>query len=140
MCLGKRAVLLAAVAGALLSASVARANGDPASDYLLTQNVFLPFTQTIDQNEVKRLDALLKEANRQHYRIRVAIILSPALESGAGSHVHEAGYATEVARKLYDLRTKAGLSQRELARVVGTTASVVCHLEVLSTYLHTCHY
>jgi len=47
MCLGKRAVLLAAVAGALLSASVARANGDPASDYLLTQNVFLPFTQTI---------------------------------------------------------------------------------------------
>ena len=78
MCLGKRAVLLAAVAGALLSASVARANGDPASDYLLTQNVFLPFTQTIHQNEVKRLDALLKEANKQHYRIRVAIILSPS--------------------------------------------------------------
>ena len=78
MPLGKRAVLLAAVAGALLCASAARANGDPASDYLLTQNVFLPFTQTIDQNEVKRLDALLKEANKQHYRIRVAIILSPS--------------------------------------------------------------
>ena len=78
MPLGKRAVLLAAVAGALLCASAARANGDPASDYLLTQSVFLPFTQTIDQNEVKRLDALLKEANKQHYRIRVAIILSPS--------------------------------------------------------------
>jgi hypothetical protein len=78
MRLGKRAVLLAAVAGALLSASVARANGDPASDYLLTQNVFLPFTQTIDQSQVKRLDALLKEANKQHYRIRVAIIGSPS--------------------------------------------------------------
>jgi len=79
MCLGKRAVLLAAVAGALLSASVARANGDPASDYLLTQNVFLPFTQTIDQNEVKRLDALLKEANRQHYRIQLDLsIATPA--------------------------------------------------------------
>ena len=78
MRLGKRAVLLAAVAGALLSASVARANGDPASDYLLTQSVFLPFTQTIDQNEVKRLNALLKEANKQHYRIRVAIIMSPS--------------------------------------------------------------
>ena len=32
----------------------------------------------------------------------------------------------EVARKLYDLRTKAGLSQRALARLVGTTASVIC--------------
>lgn len=71
-------MLLAAVAGALFSASVARANGDPASDYLLTQSVFLPFTQTIDQSQVKRLDALLKEANKQHYRIRVAIILSPS--------------------------------------------------------------
>ena len=36
---------------------------------------------------------------------------------------------TEVARKLYDLRTKAGLSQRELAKRAGTTASVICRLE-----------
>ncbi len=35
----------------------------------------------------------------------------------------------EVAKLLYDLRTKAGLSQRELARKVGTTASVICRLE-----------
>ena len=35
----------------------------------------------------------------------------------------------EIARKLYDLRTEAGLSQRELARLVGTTASVICRLE-----------
>jgi ribosome-binding protein aMBF1 (putative translation factor) len=35
----------------------------------------------------------------------------------------------EIARKLYDLRSKAGLSQRELARLVGTTASVICRLE-----------
>ncbi len=35
----------------------------------------------------------------------------------------------EVARKIYDLRTKAGLTQRELARRVGTTASVICRLE-----------
>ncbi len=34
-----------------------------------------------------------------------------------------------VARKIYDLRTKAGLSQRELAKLVGTTASVICRLE-----------
>ena len=35
----------------------------------------------------------------------------------------------EVARQLYDLRTHAGLSQRELAKRVGTTASVICRLE-----------
>lgn len=35
----------------------------------------------------------------------------------------------EVARKICDLRTKAGLSQRELAKLIGTTASVVCRLE-----------
>lgn len=34
-----------------------------------------------------------------------------------------------VARQIYDLREKAGFSQRELARLVGTTASVICRLE-----------
>ena len=34
-----------------------------------------------------------------------------------------------VARKIYDLRMKAGLSQRELAKLVGTTASAICRLE-----------
>lgn len=35
----------------------------------------------------------------------------------------------DVARKLYKLRMEAGLSQRELAALVGTTASVICRLE-----------
>jgi hypothetical protein len=56
----------------------ARANGDPASDYLLTQRVFLPFTTKIDRNEVNRLDALLREADQKHFRIKVAMILSPS--------------------------------------------------------------
>jgi ribosome-binding protein aMBF1 (putative translation factor) len=34
-----------------------------------------------------------------------------------------------VARKILDLRTKARLSQRKLATLVGTTASVICRLE-----------
>ena len=34
-----------------------------------------------------------------------------------------------IARQICDLREKAGLSQRELARLVGTTASVICRLE-----------
>ena len=35
----------------------------------------------------------------------------------------------QVARKIVALRTQVGLSQRQLARLVGTTASVICRLE-----------
>jgi DNA-binding XRE family transcriptional regulator len=35
----------------------------------------------------------------------------------------------EVARKLYDLRVQAGLTQAALAKLVGTTASVISRLE-----------
>ena len=34
-----------------------------------------------------------------------------------------------IARRIYELRSEAGLSQRELAKIVGTTASVICRLE-----------
>jgi hypothetical protein len=34
-----------------------------------------------------------------------------------------------IARKIYDLRTRSGHSQRALAKLVGTTASVICRLE-----------
>jgi ribosome-binding protein aMBF1 (putative translation factor) len=35
----------------------------------------------------------------------------------------------EVGRKIYGLRTKAGLTQSQLARMIGTTPSVICRLE-----------
>ncbi len=64
---------------------------------------------------------------------------SPALkrlydEFIEGDSEQEAAYDehlanAEIARKLYDLRDKAGLSQRELAKLVGTSASVICRLE-----------
>ena len=34
-----------------------------------------------------------------------------------------------IAGKIFDLRTKAGLSQRQLAERIGTNASVICRLE-----------
>lgn len=37
--------------------------------------------------------------------------------------------AADVASQICKLRTRAGLSQRELAAKVGTTASVICRLE-----------
>src|SRR3954471_12038374 len=36
---------------------------------------------------------------------------------------------TEVAQKVHDLRTAAGLTQQELAERVGTKPSVICRLE-----------
>lgn len=35
----------------------------------------------------------------------------------------------EIARKIYDLRTKAGLTQQQLAMRVGTSKSAICRLE-----------
>jgi len=35
----------------------------------------------------------------------------------------------EIARSIRTLRTKAGLTQAQLAKLVGTTASVICRLE-----------
>jgi DNA-binding XRE family transcriptional regulator len=43
--------------------------------------------------------------------------------------LEEARANDAVARKIYGLRTKAGLTQRQLAKLVGTTASVICLLE-----------
>jgi len=43
--------------------------------------------------------------------------------------LEEARANDAVARKIYELRTKAGLTQRQLAKLVRTTASVICLLE-----------
>ena len=43
--------------------------------------------------------------------------------------LEEARANDAIARKIRELRTKAGLTQRELAKRVGTTASVICLLE-----------
>ena len=37
--------------------------------------------------------------------------------------------ATDIASRIYNLRQRAGLTQRQLAAKVGTTASVICRLE-----------
>lgn len=41
----------------------------------------------------------------------------------------EARINDDVARKIRELREEVGLSQRKLAELVGTTASVICRLE-----------
>lgn len=45
------------------------------------------------------------------------------------SEYEQFGADIEIARLIYDMRTEAGLTQRQLAKKVGTTASVICRLE-----------
>lgn len=45
------------------------------------------------------------------------------------AELEEARANDEVARQIHALRTDANLTQRELAKLVGTTASVICRLE-----------
>ena len=47
----------------------------------------------------------------------------------ARARLQEAEASAEIARQIYSLRTKAGLTQRELAKLVGTTHSVLSRLE-----------
>jgi hypothetical protein len=69
----RRALLLAAVA-ALLVVPAARADGDPASDVLLGQDVFLPYSQTIPVELARRINTGVEAANRSGFRLKVAII------------------------------------------------------------------
>jgi len=52
----------------------------------------------------------------------------------AGDPKREAEYEevainAEIARKIFDLRTKAGLTQQQLATRIGTSKSAICRLE-----------
>ena len=43
--------------------------------------------------------------------------------------LEEARADDEIARKIFALRAKAGLTQTQLGKLIGTTASVICRLE-----------
>jgi DNA-binding XRE family transcriptional regulator len=43
--------------------------------------------------------------------------------------LEEARANEEIARKIIELRTAAALTQTQLAKLIGTTASVICRLE-----------
>jgi hypothetical protein len=45
------------------------------------------------------------------------------------AELEEARTHARVARQIHALRVKAGLTQRELGKLVGTTASVICRQE-----------
>lgn len=69
-----RRALAAALLVAALAAAPALADGDPASDVLFTQPVFLPFTASPASAEAKALNETVVRANRAGVKVRVAII------------------------------------------------------------------
>ena len=72
----RRLLVISALAAALalLVPAAARANGDPASDVLLTDQVFLPFEAPISKSAQDDLRKTVAEANKKRFKIRVALI------------------------------------------------------------------
>jgi hypothetical protein len=69
-------VLMALVCAAGVAAPAARADGDPASDFLLSRDTFLPFDANISTAQTEQLDAIVAEAKKRGFRIKVALIAS----------------------------------------------------------------
>jgi hypothetical protein len=69
-------VLIAAAVAAGTLAAAARADGDPASDYLLTQKVFFPFDTKFPATQQAEFAGLVEAANRAGFKLRVALVAS----------------------------------------------------------------
>jgi MYXO-CTERM domain-containing protein len=71
-----RALVLALLLAAML-APVALADGDPASDVLITDQLFYPYYSNTPKAGVEKLKQTVADANKQGFTIRVAVITSP---------------------------------------------------------------
>jgi hypothetical protein len=72
----RRALILAVIAAAV-AVPAAHADGDPASDFLITQQVFYPYYSNVPKATLKQLETTVAAANKKHFTIRVAVITSP---------------------------------------------------------------
>jgi hypothetical protein len=70
-------VVAAAVAALMLAAALAHADGDPASDVLLAENVFYPYSPPVSASLQQSLNAETAAAGRAGFPIKVALIQSP---------------------------------------------------------------
>ncbi len=70
----RRTAILAALVVALFIVPAAQANGDPASDVLITEQVFIPFEAPISKSASDELTKTVEAANKRGYKIRVAVI------------------------------------------------------------------
>ncbi len=102
-----RRALLATVALALLAVPAARANGDPASDVLITQQVFIPVEAPVPQSDQDALTKTVAAANDRGYKIRVAVIaFSGDLGTAVSLWKHPQNYARFLGSELTFVYTK----------------------------------
>ena len=82
----RRACLAAAVAVTALGAFAgsARADADPASDVLLYEDVFVPYSDAVSEELDEDLSAVLKEARARRKPMKVALIAAPQDLGGVG--------------------------------------------------------
>jgi hypothetical protein len=104
--------LVAAVLAAGTLASTARADGDPASDYLIGQKVFFPFDAKFPAKQQAQFAGLVDAANKAGFEIRVALIATS----------YDMGSVTALYRKP---RTYARFLGQELAFVYKQRLLVV---------------
>ena len=69
-----RRALLVAAAAVLVAVPAARANGDPASDALITNQVYIGPEVPVPQSDQEQLTKTVAAANERGYPIRVALI------------------------------------------------------------------
>ena len=75
-------ILALTVLATAVAPGIARADGDPASDVLLREDVFYPYSEPVSADLQKKLDAEMAAATQAHFPIKVALIQS-AVDLGA---------------------------------------------------------
>jgi hypothetical protein len=95
----RASVLVAIVVVALVGplATFAQADGDPASDVLLTEGVFYPYSEPVSRDLQRKLDAETTALSRTPFPLRVALIGAPV---DLGSYPHVFGQPSVYAQLL----------------------------------------
>jgi len=73
----RRRLLAAFFVAGCIAVPAAHADGDPASDYLLSQNTFLPFDANISDARAEQLNTIVADAKEKGFTIKVAVIAKP---------------------------------------------------------------
>jgi hypothetical protein len=131
--------------------AAARADGDPASDVLISQDVFVPYSVKLPPAEADQLTRLIHNAKAQGFRIKVALIASPYdLGSVTPLWRHPQRYARFLSEELFFVykgrllivmpngygiyhRGKSLISERELLQRLPTPEAAGADVAVAAT-------
>jgi hypothetical protein len=121
--------LIAALAFVVASPATASANGDPPSDVLLIQDVYLPFTPAPSDGVARALLELAKRTRADRWPIKIAIIATPSdLGDVANLFTRPQDYANVLAREIGNPRllvvTPVGFGGQKLGKGVDELSAL----------------